>query len=100
MTAKRKPMNVAAFEQAASMPADPVAVVTASRGVTSAQMPESPQRAPREEGTRQASRRGKVQVVTWVPEETRRRLKLLAIGQGRTVEEVLATAIDDILASH
>ena len=66
--------------------------------------PSSPRRAPATDrepsSSRQKSRVGKVSVQTWVPNETRRRLKVLAAQTDVSIEEYLAQAIDEILAQH
>ena len=46
----------------------------------------------------QASRAGKVQVQTWVSEEVRKQLKILAVNSGTTVEALLNTVIVELLA--
>ena len=43
----------------------------------------------------QGSRAGKVQIQGYFPPATRKRLKLLAVTSGRTMEELLAEALDD-----
>jgi len=48
----------------------------------------------------QASRVGKVQVQAWVTEETRRRLKILAVSTDRTIDEILTEAIDALLSER
>ncbi len=90
MSAKRKPMpalDAAAFADAAVPQPDPVHVATRGEGKGRRTPAKSPQ----------ASRAGKVQVQVWVAEETRRRLKLLAVSSDRTVEELLAGAINDLI---
>ena len=48
----------------------------------------------------QGSRAGKVQIQGYFPPSTRKRLKLLAVTSGRTMEELLAEALDDLCAKH
>lgn len=48
----------------------------------------------------QGSRVGKVQIQGYFPATTRRRLKLLAVTSGRTMEELLAEALDDLFVKH
>lgn len=83
-------LDAAAFADAAVAQPDPVHVAT--RG----SLPPS-KRGGSSVKARQASRAGKVQVQVWVTEETRRRLKLLAVSSDRTVEQLLAGAITDLL---
>lgn len=48
----------------------------------------------------QGSRVGKVQIQGYFPPSTRKRLKLLAVTSGRSMEELLAEALDDLFAKH
>jgi hypothetical protein len=48
-------------------------------------------------GSPQASRMGKVQIQAWVTEEMRRRLKILAAQTDRTQEELIVTALTEML---
>ena len=48
----------------------------------------------------QGSRAGKVQIQGYFPPSTRKRLKLLSVTSGRTMEELLAEALDDLFAKH
>jgi hypothetical protein len=48
----------------------------------------------------QGSRVGKVQIQGYFPVATRKRLKLLAVNTGRTMEELLAEALDDLFVKH
>ena len=48
----------------------------------------------------QGSRVGKVQIQGYFPVATRRRLKLLAVTSGRTMEELLAEALDDLFVKY
>jgi hypothetical protein len=61
----------------------------------------SPKAAGPERGTSpQPSRAGKKQVTVWVPEDTKRRLKLASAVARRTVEDLLKGAIEDVLKKH
>jgi uncharacterized protein (DUF58 family) len=89
---KRKPLDTAALAAAALAAAavqqpDPVQLATAK-----------PAAPPVKKAG--ASRAGRVQIQGYFPEETRRALKMLAVRQDRTVEDLLAEAIVDVLAKH
>lgn len=84
-------LDAAAFADAAVPQLDPVHVATRGGVAPSKRGGSSTMKA------QQASRAGKVQVQVWVTEETRRRLKLLAVSSDRTVEQLLAGAIADLL---
>lgn len=88
---KRKPIDIAAFAAAARPQGDPVAKATTpapERSEAPASRPGAPSRA------------GRVQIQGYFPTETRRRLKMLAAQEGRTVEELLGEAIDDLFAKR
>jgi hypothetical protein len=84
---KRKPLDAAALAAASVQQPDPVQLATA-RPVA-----EPPKRA----GGTRASR---VQIQGYFPEDTRRQLKMLAVRQDRTVEDVLGEAIGDVLVKY
>jgi hypothetical protein len=86
MTARRKPLDPSVFANAAVAQPDPVQAATANQRRTVA--------------SGQTSRAGKVQVQGYFPEDTRRRLKILAAQQGRTLEDLLGEAIADLMAKH
>jgi hypothetical protein len=93
--AKRKPLDTAAFANAAIARPDPV-----EAAIATAPMP-APVSAPRHatEPT-QSSRVGKVQIQGYFPKETRRRLKTLAATQDRTIEDLLGEAITELLSRY
>ncbi len=82
---KRPQLDVVALGQAAGPIRNPVDRLEESR-----------------EGRRQpqGSRVGKVQIQGYFPAATRKRLKMLAVSRGRTMEELLAEALDDLFAKH
>ena len=41
-----------------------------------------------------------MQIQGYFPAPTRRRLKMLAVTSGRTMEELLGEALDDLFAKH
>ena len=84
---KRKPLDTAALAAASVQQPDPVQLATAK---------------PVTEPVKRAggSRAGRVQIQGYFPEETRRALKMLAVRQDRTVEDLLGEAIADLLAKH
>jgi hypothetical protein len=84
---KRKPLDTAALAAAAVQQPDPVQMATAKP------VAEPPKRAG-------ASRAGRVQIQGYFTEETRRALKMLAVRQDRTVEDLLGEAIVDVLAKY
>ena len=83
---KRATLNAAALASVAGAPANPVTQLETTRAAARI--------------GQQRSRVGKVQVQGYFPPETRQRLKILAASSGRTVEELLSEAIDDLLAKH
>jgi hypothetical protein len=85
---KRKPLDTAALAAASVQQPDPVQLAVAK-----AVVPEQPKRAG-------GSRAGRVQIQGHFPEETRRALKMLAVRQDRTVEDLLGEAIADVLAKY
>ena len=91
---KRKLIDISAIAAAAHPQGDPVAKATAPQP---ARHPEPP--APASRASTQ-SRTGRVQIQGYFPSETRRRLKMLAVQQGRTVEDLLGEAIADLLVKH
>lgn len=86
-TTKRKPLDVSAFASAALPQPDPVQKATALKAVPAAR--------PQLKGP--PSRANKVQIQGYFPEETRRRLKVLAAREGRSLEDLLGEAINDLL---
>lgn len=82
---KRPQLDVVALGQAAGPTLNPVDRLEEGR---------SGRRNP------QGSRAGKVQIQGYFPVATRKRLKLLAVTSGRTMEELLAEAIDDLFAKY
>ena len=86
---KRKSLDMAALTSAALPQPDPVRLAVA---------PQAGSEARSKNG--QVSRANKVQIQGYFPESTRRELKALAATQGRTVEDLLAEAIADLLAKH
>ena len=83
---KRPQLDVVALGQAAGPTGNPVDRLEASRGGGRREV--------------QGSRAGKVQIQGYFPPSTRKRLKLLAVTSGRTMEELLAEALDDLFAKH
>ncbi len=84
---KRKPLDTAALAAAAVQQPDPVQLAVAKP------VAERPKRAG-------GSRLGRVPIGGHFPEETRRQLKMLAVRQDRTVEDLLSEAIADVLTKH
>ena len=91
---KRKPIDISALAAAARPQGDPVAKATAPE---LARHSEPSATASRE---KTQSRTGRVQIQGYFPAETRRRLKMLAVEEGRTVEDLLGEAIADLLAKR
>jgi len=85
---KRKPIDISAIAASARPQGDPVTKATTPEQ----EKPEA--LTPKPAG---ASRAGRVQIQGYFPAETRRRLKMLAAQEGRTVEDLLAEAISDLL---
>ena len=87
--AKRKPLDVAEFASAALPQPDPVqraiTPVRPERGSTISSIKGPPSRA------------NKVQIMGYFPEELRRRLKVLSAKIGRSQEDLLGEAINDLL---
>lgn len=79
-----KSLDLTAIAAAAVQQPDPVQMATAKPVV-----PEQPKRTG-------GSRAGRVQIQGHLPEETRRALKMLAVRQDRTVEDLLGEAIADV----
>jgi len=48
----------------------------------------------------QASRKGTVAITGHLPRETRDRLKILAVRLGRTMNELMAEALEDLFRKH
>ena len=82
---KRPQLDVVALGQAAGSSANPVDRLLETRAGRRHQ---------------QGSRIGKVQIQGYYPATTRRRLKMLAVTSGRTMEELLGEALDDLFAKH
>jgi hypothetical protein len=119
MSAKRPPMkldlDVAAFEHKAVSQPDPVktAVEKAQSLPKRVNLVPTPEKKaalkPAERidsgqsltrASRQKSREGKVAVQTWVSEDVRRRLKVLAAQTDVTIEEYLGRAIEELLVQN
>jgi hypothetical protein len=80
----RKPLDIKALSSAAGPTVNPVdAIVHARAGRAT-----------------QRSRIGKVQIQGYFPTATRARLKMLAARDSRTVEDLLAEAVEDLLRKH
>jgi hypothetical protein len=84
---KRKTIDLTAISAAAVQQPDPVQLATA-RPIT-----ETPKRAG-------GSRAGRVPIGGHFPAEKRRQLKMQAVQQNRTVEDLLGEAIDDVLEKY
>jgi hypothetical protein len=82
---KRPQLDVVALGQAAGPSANPLDRLEATRSGCKHQ---------------QGSRIGKVQIQGYFPATTRRRLKMLAATSGRTMEELLGEALDDLFGKH
>jgi len=91
---KRKPIDISALAAAARPQGDLVAKATMPEPE---KPPEAPSTAPKAAAPSRASR---VQIQGYFPAETRRRLKVLAAQEGRTIEELLGEAINDLLAKR
>jgi hypothetical protein len=104
MSVKRKNIELdpEAFATAAVAQPDPVRVATGTAMPRLTATPVAPTivHQPPASTSRQPSRAGKVQVQVWVPEDTRRRLKVLAATTGGTVEQLLVEVIDNLLKRH
>jgi hypothetical protein len=86
---KRKPLDTAALAAASVAQPDPVQLATAT-----------PVNAPTKIEHWRPSRVGKVAIQGYFPEETRRELKMLAVRQDRTVEDLLGEAVADVLRKY
>jgi hypothetical protein len=86
---KRKPLDTAALAAAAVAQPDPVQLATALPVAPSAKA-----------GHSRVSRVGRVAIQGYFAEETRRELKMLAVRQDRTVEELLGEAVADLLRKY
>ncbi len=86
---KRKPLDTAALAAAAVTQPDPVQLATAT-----------PVAAPPKTEHWRPSREGKVAIQGYFPEETRREIKMLAVRQDRTVEDLLGEAVADLLRKY
>lgn len=84
---KRKPLDTAALAAAAVQQPDPVQLATVKPAAEPAKRAGGP-------------RVGRVQIQGYFPEDTRRQLKMLAVRQDRTVEDLLGEAIADVLAKY
>jgi hypothetical protein len=99
----RKPIDVSAFASAAMAQPDPVATVVAASAVPAAEPAVEPPTAVRERpkakvmALKPAGRAGKVGLQMWVEPEKRKKLKRYAVDAGRTVDALLAEALDDLL---
>lgn len=102
---KRAALDPSKFAEVAQPQPDPVQVATA----TSAK-PKEPARVPKKSAAssfgeadvprQQPSRVGKVQVMTYVHPDKRKNLKILAAVLGRSQEELLHEAVEELLARH
>ena len=88
---KRKPIDISAIAAVARPQGDPVVKATARETEQRRDVPSA--------GTKfgASSRAGRVQIQGYSPEETRRRMKMLAAQEGRTLEDLLGEAIADLL---
>jgi hypothetical protein len=86
---KRKPLDTAALAAASVAQPDAAQLATATLIV-----------APPKTEQWRASRVGKVAIQGDFPEETRRELKMLAVRQDRTVEDLLGEAVADVLRKY
>lgn len=84
MSAKRPQLDISALTFAGGSPANPVEVLKEKRSGRA----------------RQASRIGRVPVQAWIPEETRKRLRMTALRMDKNVDELLHEMILDFLGSH
>jgi hypothetical protein len=84
---KRKPLDTAALAAASVQQPDPVQLATAKP------VAEPPKRAG-------GTRGGRVPIQGYFPEEIRRALKLLAVRQDRTLEDVCHEAFVDVLEKY
>jgi hypothetical protein len=88
---KRKPIDISAFAAAARPQGDPVAKATTPEPERLLEAPSTTSKAAA------SSRASRVQIQGYFPAETRRRLKVLAAQEGRTIEELLGEAINELL---
>jgi hypothetical protein len=84
MSAKRPQLDIDALTFAGGSPPNPVAVIAEKRS----------------KGGRQASRVGKVPVQTWVPIETRKRLRITALQLGKDVDDLVHELILEFLRAQ
>lgn len=91
---KRKTLDISALSNAAVAQPDPVQLAVTPKQ----HEPTDPK--PAAKGTATAGRANKVQIQGYFPEETRRRLKALAGREGRTVEDLLGEAIQELLTRY
>ena len=101
MTKKRRQIDAGALAAAAVPQPDPVEKATTPPPPRPEFVREPPPvaKAP-EPSPKKTGRAGKVQIQGYFPKETRRELKALAAQLDRTVEDLLAEAIADVLAKH
>jgi hypothetical protein len=83
MTQKRKELDLSSIAQAAGPTQNPVDALIARKAA----------------GTQQG-RAGKVQIAGYFPEAMRRRIKGLAAQQGKTIEELLGEALNDLFKKY
>ncbi len=93
---KRKPIDISAIAAAARPQGDPVMNATIPEPV---KLLEPSETAPAPKSSA-PSRAGRVQIQGYFPIETRRRLKMLAAQEGRTVEDLLGEAINALLENR
>lgn len=99
-------LDVAALEKKAVEQPDPVRLAVAPKprsrkAVRAVPPPEDELVEPKgAQRLRQRSRVGKVAVQTWVSEDVRRRLKVLAAQTDVSIEEYLAGAVEELLVRH
>jgi hypothetical protein len=115
---KRQPLNIAALRSAAGPRTNPVEQLVQQGAVAEpvrrpepveqskqepAQQPPAPAGEAASAGPSpagQRSRIGKVQIQGYFPEATRRRLKMLSVTSGKTMEDLLAEALEDLFRKH
>lgn len=86
---KRKPLDTAALAAASVAQPDPVKLATTT-----------PTGVPTKTEQGKPSRVGRVAIQGYFSEATRRELKMLAVRQDRTVEDLLGEAVADVLRKY
>lgn len=92
MSAKRKPLSLSPEKFTTQALPDPVRVV-------SSPILDTRPNAFQDSKAMPSSRAGRVQVVCWVTPEQRTELKVIAARSQRTVDEMLVSMIDTLIAS-